>query len=393
MRVLVVSNAAPWENRANGKVLRHHLGVLAEEHEITVFAAGGPSKRHVVRGPEAGHPGVEVRWFGTRLPAGLDYAVRRVRSELTGEPAHMWWVERGALARELRVAASTRPAFDVLHLHGWGTAQLYRHAPGMPAVHVAIDAWAPGDSNRLLPRWRGLSDAGQHAKIVRHERRHYPNVRAVVVVAPRDAAHLRAAVEGARIEVIPLGVDLGPETTPQTGDPVIGFHGDFSTAANRDAARMLSREILPRIRTDLPQARLLLIGRDAGPEVQGLAGDGVEVTGEVPDIRAALARVSVYVAPLVSGNGLKTKVLEAMAAGLPVVATPLALDGIGAGEGVTEAATSAELAEAVVGLLADTGRRLDAGRGSRARARTEFTWERSARAIESLWRDAAGRPA
>jgi glycosyltransferase involved in cell wall biosynthesis len=96
---------------------------------------------------------------------------------------------------------------------------------------------------------------------------------------------------------------------------------------------------------------------------------------------------------MVSGTGLKNKVLEAMAAGIPVVATPLALEGIGAGHGVDAAPDADAIARRVVELLgAPPDHRRDLGRQARRRVLADFTWERSARAIESLWRELARAP-
>jgi glycosyltransferase involved in cell wall biosynthesis len=115
----------------------------------------------------------------------------------------------------------------------------------------------------------------------------------------------------------------------------------------------------------------------------------VEVTGAVPDIRRELRRAAVYVAPMVSGTGLKNKVLEAMAAGLPVVGTPLALEGIGEGNGVISARDASDIAEKVLRLLGDRAALVSAGRQARDRVVMEFTWERSARGIEDLWYEVA----
>jgi glycosyltransferase involved in cell wall biosynthesis len=386
MRVLIVSSWAPWLDDGASLVLTEHLGILGPEHEIRMLV---PEPWEAPREPVATPPGIPIEVFRPRLLRPIDYLARRVRSELTGEPAHVWWVERPGLVDALRRDIETfRP--NVLYLFGWGTAQLSRQAGAVPVVHNALDAWALGRTNRLLPGWRRLPDAGQQRKVERHERRHYSRCGAVVVVSPRDAAAIRARVPGARVEVVPNGVHGGPEPAGPAADPVLAFHGAFSTAANRDAAVLLAREILPRVRRGVPAATLLLIGRDPGPEVLALAGDGVEVTGAVPEVRGPLARAAVYVAPMISGTGLKNKVLEAMAAGIPVVATPLALEGIGAGPGVDAALDTGAIAGRVVDLLrASPEHRRDLGRQARRRVLADFTWERSAHAIESLWQELA----
>ena len=100
--------------------------------------------------------------------------------------------------------------------------------------------------------------------------------------------------------------------------------------------------------------------------------------------------VAVYVAPLVSGSGIKNKVLEAMSAGRPVVTTPKGAAGIGAGDGVEVADDSGGVADRVVALLQDQGRRTAEGAAARRRVVAEFTWGGSAGRIEHLWQEVSG---
>jgi glycosyltransferase involved in cell wall biosynthesis len=236
-----------------------------------------------------------------------------------------------------------------------------------------------------------MSNVGQRRLVVAHEARHYPRQGAVIVVSKLDAVHVRSRAPDARVVVVRNGVSAGPEPAPaawsDSPPPVIAFHGVFKTRANADAARVLVEDVLPRVRRSHPTARVLLIGRDTGRRIQALAGPAVEVTGEVADVRVHLERAAVYVAPLVSGTGIKNKVLEAMAAGLPVVGTPLALEGIGAGPGTVEAAAPEDIAGAVTRLLATRGATRDAGRAARSRIVAEFSWERNTEELAALWAD------
>ena len=358
-----------------------------------MLAAGAPAVEQPV--PESVRTlpeSVRVRWFGAGSPAPVDYARRQLQAMRTGEPAHVGYVERPALLAALAAAVRDhRP--DVVHAFGWGTAGLWRHTDGVPVVHMAVDAWHRNAGNRRLPVWRRPLAAAELGRIRGHERRHYPHDAAVVVVAPDDAAELRRLAPDARIEVVANGVDAGDEPAALPAAPVLGFHGSFEAQHNVDAARVLVRDVLPEVRRAVPDARVLLVGRSPGPAVRALAGPDVELRADVADARAELADVTVYVAPLVSGWGLKNKVLEAMAAGRPVVTTARGAAGIGAGPGVHESPDVAGLAPLVVALLHDRAGLAAQGEAGRRRVVTDFTWAGSAAAIEALWERAAAEGA
>ena len=108
----------------------------------------------------------------------------------------------------------------------------------------------------------------------------------------------------------------------------MAYVGPYPHYPNEDAALWLCRKVLPRVRARAPAASVLLIGSAPTEPVLRLAGPGVEVTGTVPDIRAHLDRAKVFAAPVRLGFGIKGKVLEAFARGLPVVATTVVARGI-----------------------------------------------------------------
>jgi polysaccharide biosynthesis protein PslH len=392
----VVSAWEPWQRlHGDGLILHHQLPHLSTQHDIRIVAVEGPApattlERELISTyrPPSGVTLRTVKGSSRRLTSG---AVRRLRSVRSGEPAHVHWVERPGLRRAMREELDAFQP-DVLHLFGWGTAQLHREAPGMPTVYMATDSWELGVTNRIVSRLHRLSDAGQIRLVRAHEGRHYPALGAVVVVAERDAQHLRDRIPGCRVVVLPNGVDAGSEPAPLAWSydvpPVVAFHGTFSTRANSDAAQVLVHQVLPLLKRTRPDVRVILFGRDAGPEIRALAGPGVDVTGDVVDIRSQLERAAVYVAPLVSGSGIKNKVLEAMAAGLPVVGTPLALEGIGSSAGTISATTAAQIADATARLLSVPGATRDAGKAARQRAVADFSWETNASQLSALWASA-----
>lgn len=396
MRVLVISAWEPWLAGHGGVwVLHHHLRELASRHEISVLSAGAPAAEEPPPA-DALPPNVAVRWFGTARPAGVDFAARRVRAVASGEPAHVFYVERPALLRAAREAVGA--GVDLVYGFGWGTGRLHRLAsdgsaggsrPG--AVHTAVDAWDLGRGGRRLPGWRRVADVGEPVEVRRHERTHYPQWNAVAVVAEPDAEHLRRLAPAARLEVLPNGVDLGDPPPPPPDRPVLGFHGNFDSAHNVEGARLLVEQVWPQVRRRHPEASVLLVGHRPPGSVRALAGDGVRVVGDAPALRPLLEEMSVEVVLMASGSGLKNKVLEALAAGRPVVANSLGAAGVGPGPGLLGAETPGEAARRIDRLLADPVElRLEGERG-RARVAREFTWAASAARLEAVWESAVAR--
>ena len=330
--------------------------------------------------------GMDLRWFGTGWPLALDFAGRRLRSEISREPAHVHFTERAGLLAALDEEVATA---DVVHLVGWGTARLARRVAPVPAVHYAVDPWASSSGNRRLSRLRRLVDSGERAKIAAHERRYYPDAVSVVLVAAADAEQLRAEVPDVVVDVVPNGVDPGPPPAPLPCAPIIGFHGAFETQANVDAAVVLVEQVLPRVRAQLREATVLLVGRAPSAQVQALASrPGVELRADVLSVRAELERMAVHVSWMPSGRGQKNKVLEAMAAARPVVVNERGASGIGAGDGIHVAASLDAAADEVVRLLRSPAEAAAMGSAGRQRVLREFTWAASAAGIERIWQRA-----
>jgi glycosyltransferase involved in cell wall biosynthesis len=150
----------------------------------------------------------------------------------------------------------------------------------------------------------------------------------------------------------------------------------MSWGPNAAAATFLATEVLPRIHLRLPDARLRIIGRDPSPEVRALAErPNIEVTGAVPDVLPHLRDAHALAVPLEAGGGTRLKILEAFAAGLPVVSTPVGCEGIRAQHGVhLLVAARQHMAHALVTVL--TNRLLAYALAERARSlvREHYDW-------------------
>jgi glycosyltransferase involved in cell wall biosynthesis len=187
----------------------------------------------------------------------------------------------------------------------------------------------------------------------------------VVATTARDR-EVFASMLPERVEtiVIPTGLDTD-YFVPQAGiEPEpnhIVFYGALSNPMNRDAARFLVDDILPRLRIQVPGVRLTILGAFPQPEHYEMArrDPGIHLTGYVEDVRGPLSRAAVVVCPLRFGYGIRGRIFELLSMNVPVVATPVAVAGMGLadGEGMLLAEGAEAFAAAVAGLLGNPQRR------------------------------------
>lgn len=202
----------------------------------------------------------------------------------------------------------------------------------------------------------------------------------LVVALTRESADvLRAIRPGLPVAVVPTGVELGTlggPLLPSAGADV-AFLGWMGYPANVDAVTWFAAGPWPRIRARFPDAILRIVGRDPAPEVRRLAGPGVVVTGEVADPVEACKNVRVGVVPLRAGMGMKTKTLEFMGMGLPVVSTVVGAEGIDAGrdDGLIVVDGVPDFAAGVAGLLDDAPAADRLGAASRRFVERAHSWD------------------
>ena len=209
-----------------------------------------------------------------------------------------------------------------------------------------------------------------------------------VVISDTDRAMLQSLQPALNIDVIPNGIELERFQARHYGrdEHTLLFVGNYDYPPNQDAVRVLVERVLPRVREQTPQAKLQLVGVNPPDWMRALTNDHVEVTGPVPDVTPYLARATVFVCPLQIGAGMKYKVLEALAMGAPVVATPLSVDGIKVRNGESAIVAPVDrLAEETVHLLKDDALRRRLSVKGRQLIEAEYSWERAASSYERLY--------
>jgi glycosyltransferase involved in cell wall biosynthesis len=338
---------------------------LARRLDVTVcgFDDGTADQRALA---ELGIRVVSARWpTPTRDRAGGLLKARSVS-------ASKCWSR--SLADGLTRVVEDRPV-DVVVLEFPQMAVFLTAVPDAPLVL----AWHNVES-ALVESWAGTQRAPARpaylaeARMLRATERALLREADVVSVAGGpDAARLPQPRRGAL--VCPNGVEPGPPL-PDAGGPNAVFVGLMSYPPNVDGARWLTTEVWPGVLAAVPAARLAIVGAQPSATVRRLASATIRVTGAVDDVRPELERARVAVAPLRAGGGTRLKVLEALNAGRPVVATSPAAEGLERlrGRGLVVADGADAFAAAVSRLLADPQRSARLGRLGH-RAVRAFSWD------------------
>jgi sugar transferase (PEP-CTERM/EpsH1 system associated) len=214
-------------------------------------------------------------------------------------------------------------------------------------------------------------------------------------VSPAEARSFQALISAAieKTVVVPNGVD-GAHFAPDPrlpcpfgpGGPVVVFTGDMSYWPNEQAVLWFARRVLPRLRAEHPDPRFIVVGRRPRRKLRRAAARlGFALTGAVPDVRPFLAHCAVAVAPLRVAQGVPNKILEAMAMGKAVVATPAAVAGLRVrdGQDIVLADDADRFAGATLRALDPQFARM-VGAHARARALADYAWAPSLRMLDRL---------
>ena len=205
-----------------------------------------------------------------------------------------------------------------------------------------------------------FNDAAKRNAAASMKKMEYEAIRSVdstIVVSTTEYEVLKPDFPTEKMHVLPLVLSI-PGTTKKYADREgIVFVGGFQHGPNVDAVKFYVDEVMPILRVNLPGVKFHIVGSNVTDEVLGLADDDVEVIGFVEDLNPFLDRMKLSVAPLRYGAGIKGKVGTAMAAGLPSVATSIAVEGMTLiqGEHILVADDPAEFASEIVRLYQDAG--------------------------------------
>jgi len=394
MRILVLSPRQCWPATGGAKIREYYLlRALAQENDVVHahFAEPGatplstadlPFCREVI---SVARPGQYTPWKMARglmgrwpLPV-LNYT----------SPAMI------AAVRELL----RRERFDLVHLESIHmTACAEQAGVAAPMVHD----WHNIESELML-RYsaseksgaRRLYSAVTARRLQRLERSTLRDNLGHILCSDRERQRLRAIAPAARLAVVPNGVDVehfAVRNGPNIPRKRIVFVGLMAYHANIEAAVTFTRQIWPAVRERLPGCVLTLVGASPDPGVVALRElPGVEVTGTVPDVRPYYREALAAIVPLRTGSGTRLKILEAMAAGVPVVSTAAGAEGLAVEAGrnilLVDADDSAAWGKALTSVAESGPRRESLTRAAFDLVQERYDWRPLGESLCNIYRE------
>jgi polysaccharide biosynthesis protein PslH len=390
VRILYICHRFPFPPNRGGKIrpfqmIRH----LSQRNEVTVaslahtqeeFEAGAGLRDH------CSEIIAEILPDSTRWP-------QAVLALPSSTPSSVAYFHSNRL-RERIESSWRQKKYDAVMVHCAFVAQYTLGLQG-PALRILdygdMDSakWMDYAEHRRFPLSAGY--AIESRKLRRYEREMAKRFDRITITTQGENEEFKTLGVPKPCTVIPNGVDgnfFQPAKMGGGTKPNIVFLGRMDYFPNIDGVLWFVREVYPHIRRAMPSAELQIVGADPSKEILRLRSiEGVTVTGFVKDVRPYLTEAAVAIAPLRIARGTQNKILECMAAGIPVVSTPQAAKGIQAvaGEHIVVADGAQETSSSVLELLNDPARRIRIATSARAQVERAHSWPESMKVLDSVF--------
>lgn len=393
MKILMLTPYLPYPLLSGGQIRTYNLlKKLSGKHEITLFALiKENSERQFI--PELEKYCAKVKVFKrSNKPFTFKNIYRTLFSSYPFLVVRNYVPETiGAIEQELATNS-----YDLIHAE---TFYMMPHLPptSIPTLlaeqtieYLGYESFA----QRVWPIFRPLLNV-DIAKIKRWEEFYWKSSSKLIVMSEDDKAFINRTIqEPQKIAVVANGVDadwFAQKEPNLPSEPTVLSVGTFKWLPNVEAVTFLVRQIWPKIKRQLPKARLWIVGNAPTQEVLNFQqrDQSITVTGGIPDIRDAFKGAHVLLAPVFSGKGTRYKILEAMASETPIVATDIAVEGLGVthGEHVLIDNTAQGLAKLTVKLLKDPQLRRKLARNGRAFVSKWYDWSLISQKLDEVYQE------
>jgi glycosyltransferase involved in cell wall biosynthesis len=366
------------------------VSALSRAHDVTVITTHDPTENPAAARDALHHCDrvISVPHQGPKAGTAR-FALALARSWASPDPVDLWKWRVPAVRRHVADLLAAR-ALDVIVADFIFAQPNLPRRPGVPVVffehNVEYRIWQRlAAVERRLGR-RALLEL-EWRKVRRRERRALDRASLTIAVSDVDRRILERESPGARIEMVPTGVDteyFAPSGHAEIPRRLV-FTGSMDWYPNEDAIRYFATSLWPALRQRLPGISLTVVGRRPSAGLRGaLAGTGIELTGTVDDVRPYVDEAALYIVPLRVGGGTRLKIFEALAMGKAVVSTPVGAEGLAleSGRHFVSAATDEAFVRAIVDLLAAPERRRALAAEGRRLVQEEYSWAQISRIFE-----------
>jgi sugar transferase (PEP-CTERM/EpsH1 system associated) len=388
LRILYVCHRFPFPPKRGGKIrpfnmIRH---LSASGHEVTVASLA----RSAQEADEGRGIAAHCAHYEIAEVRDLAQMARMVLRLPTPTPSSMGYFYSPILAWRVR-GLLARKRYDLIFVHCSSVAQYVAGVRDIPKIldfgDMDSQKWLEYARYKPFPLSTGYWLEGK--KLEREERRLARLFDLCTATTRAEWETLESYRTGVATDWFPNGVDsdyFAPSAAPYETDTIC-FVGRMDYYPNQECMFDFCANVLPRIQARRPQAKLIIVGADPSPAVKRLGQlPGVTVTGSVPDVRPYLQRSALMVAPLNIARGTQNKILEAMAAGVPVVTSAVAAGGVHAvpGEHFHVGNTAEECAAAVLRILEDRRERARLAAAGRSRMLSHHAWDRCMQGLDHV---------
>ncbi len=395
MRILFLSNQFPHLQVAGGHTIVHQrIQYMAQKgHEIGLLAFARPGDQERAETMKANLFELELIPLPKKrtLPRRLfDYFFSRI-------PPIYQTLQSDAMKQKLGEMVQ-RSHYDAVIAEFSVMGQYLYRNPYLPAVRRLISCHrsdivtyrTPSSTQRFFPaqllEWIRMK--GLHAYAFSM----YRSTDRVLVLTPQERYNLLKSAPNLRISIIPSGVDTRyfrpAQPKQKTAEQHILFTGHYCDIPNEDAVLWFCRKVWPHLRKAHPQLKFYVVGPEPTQAMRDYAAKDprIIITGMVDDIRTYLTKAQVFVCPIRLGSGMRGKVLEAMASGVPVVSTSLGVEGIPTqiGNNCFLADTPDIMTQYITLLLEDEPLRRNIAQQAREMVIERFSWRHSIDKLETV---------
>lgn len=287
--------------------------------------------------------------------------------------------------------------YDLIHAE---TFYMMPHLPKTTVPTILVEqtieylGYESYAAKKQLPGLKSLLDV-DIAKIKKWEKYYWESCNRLIVMSEDDKQYIASEVsDPSKIEVVANGVDAAwfeekPQQLPE--HPTILSVGTFKWLPNVEAVKFLVDKVWPLIKKKVPQARLWIVGNAPTKDVLAyqVKDTSITITGGIPDIRDAFKGAHLLVAPVFSGKGTRYKILEAMASETPVVATDIAVEGLGVkhGKEVLIGNSAEKMAELAIELLQNASKRKQLAKEAKSFVTKHYDWQNISQTLDRIYKE------